>query len=125
MSRFPQAKVQIVQHDLKVADRSDVKPTVEDEWPNTEPEHDSNTLTTEVLTAPHQVPQSLNPAYQANPNIEVETFEYHEEVGDIFNSIDSPAHCVSSDFKMSAGIARTIQRKNPTNYSKFDTRQQK
>ena len=125
LSRIPQAKVQIIHHDPKVVDLSEVQPTVEDEWPNAKPGTDSNTLPTEVLTTPHQAPQPPNPTSSANPNTEVETFEYHEKVGDIFSSSDSLAHCVSSDFKMSAGIARTFRRKYPTNYPKFGTLNQK
>ena len=83
------------------------------------------TLTTEVLTTPHPVPQPPNPSSLANPNTEVQTFEYHEKVGDIFSSSVSLAHCVSSDYKMSAGIARTFRRKYPTNYLKLDTLHQK
>ena len=125
MSRIPQAKVQIVHHDPKVVDLSEVKPTVEDDWPNAKPGIDPNTLPTEVVTTPHQAPQPRNPSSSANPNTEVETLEYHEKLGDIFRSSDSLAHCVSSDFKMSAGIARTFRRKYPTNYPKFGTLNQK
>ena len=125
LSRIPQAKVQIIHHDPKVADLSEVKPTVENEWPNAKPGMDPNTLPTGVLNTPHQAPQPLNPSSLANPNTEVETFEYHEKVGDILSSNDSLAHCVSLDFKMSAGIARTFRRKYPTNYPKFGTLHQK
>ena len=125
LSRVPQAKVQIIHHDPKVVDLSEVKPTVEDEWPNAKPGIDPNTLPTEVLTTPSPAPPPPNPSSSANPNTEVQTFEYHEKVGDIFSSSDSLAHCVSSDFKMSAGIARTFRRKYPTNYPKFDTLHQK
>ena len=125
LSRIPQAQVQIVHHDPKVVDLPEVKPTVKDEWPNAKPGIDPNTLPTEVLTTPHQAPQPRNPSSSANPNTEVETFEYLEKVGDIFSSSDSLAHCVSSDFKMSAGIARTFRRQYPTNYPKFGTLNQK
>ena len=124
-SRIPQAKVQIIHYDPKVVDLSQVKPTVEVEWPNAKPGNDHNTLPTEALTTRHPAPQSLNPSSLANPNTEVETFEYHEKVADIFSSSDSLAHCVSSDFKMSAGIAHTFRRKYPTNYPKFGTLHQK
>ena len=125
LSRIPQAKVQIVHHDPKVVDLSEVKPTVEDEWPNAKRGIDPNTLPSEVLTTRHQAPQPRNPSSSANPNTEVETFEYHEKVGDILSSSDSLTHCVSSDLKMSAGIARTLRRKYPTNYPKFGTLNQK
>ena len=36
--------------------------------------------------------------------------------GNLFESIDSLAHCISSDFKMSAGIARSFKRKFPYNF---------
>ena len=121
---IPQAKVQIIHHDPKVADISEIKPTV-DEWPNAEPRIDPSTLQNEVASTPHQAPQPLNTSSFANRNTEVGTFEYHEKVGDISSSNDSFAHCVSSDFKMSPGIARTIRRKYPTNYPKFGTLHEK
>ena len=125
LSRIPQAKVQIINHDPRVVDLSEVKPTVEDEGPNAKPGIDLNTLLTEVLTTLHQAPQPLNRSSLANPNTEAGTFEYHEKVGNIFSSNDSLAHCVSSDFKMNAGIARTFRRKYPTKYPKFGTLQSK
>ena len=125
LSRIARAKVQIIHHDPKVVDLSEVKLTVEDERPNAKPGIDPNTLPTEVLTTPHQAPQPSNPSSSANPNTEVETFEYHEKVSHTFSSGDSLAHFVSPDFKMSAGIAHTFRRKYPTNYSKFGTLHQK
>ena len=100
--------MQIIDHDPREANFSEIKPTVEDKWPNFEPEINPNTVLTEVLTAPHGAPQPLNPSSFANPNTEVGTFEYQGKVGDIFNSSSSIADCASFDFKMSAGIARTI-----------------
>ena len=41
---------------------------------------------------------------------------YQEVIGNVFYSKDSIAHCVSADFKMSAGIARLFKRKFPTKY---------
>ena len=41
---------------------------------------------------------------------------YQEVFGNVFDSKDSIAHCVSADFKMSAGIARHFKRKFPTKY---------
>ena len=41
---------------------------------------------------------------------------YQEVIGNLFDSKDSIAHCVSADFKMSAGIARHFKRKFPTKY---------
>ena len=41
---------------------------------------------------------------------------YREVFGNVFDSKDSIAHCVSADFKMSAGIARHFKRKFPTKY---------
>ena len=57
-------------------------PAVEDEWLNAELRHDPTTLPTKVLTTPHQVPTPLNPFSLANPNIEVESFEYHRKSWD-------------------------------------------
>ena len=42
-------------------------------------------------------------------------FELIHENGNLLESKDSLAHCISSDFKMSAGIARSIKRKFPYN----------
>ena len=41
---------------------------------------------------------------------------YQEVIGNVFDSKDSTAHCVSADFKMCAGIARHFKRKFPTEY---------
>ena len=41
---------------------------------------------------------------------------YQEVFGNVFDSEDSFAHCVSADFKMSAGMARHFKRKFPTKY---------
>ena len=90
-------------------------PTVEDDWPNFEPRLDLNTLPTEIPTNPQQVPQTPTLFSLANWTTEVGTFEYHGKVGDISGSNDSLVHRVVLDFKMNAGISRTIWRKFPTN----------
>ena len=41
---------------------------------------------------------------------------YRETVGNLFDTQDSSGHCVSADFKMSAGIARKIRRNYPCTY---------
>ena len=41
---------------------------------------------------------------------------YQEVIGNVFDSKDSIAHCVSVEFKMSARIARYFNRKIPTKY---------
>ena len=43
-------------------------------------------------------------------------FQYSEIQGDVQQSIDSIAHCISADFKLGAGIARSIKRRFPTQY---------
>ena len=43
-------------------------------------------------------------------------FELIHKTGNLFESKDSLAHCISSDFKMSAGIARSFKRKFPYNF---------
>ena len=42
--------------------------------------------------------------------------ELVQKNGNLFESKDSLAHCISSDFKMSAGIARSFKRKFPHNF---------
>ena len=39
-----------------------------------------------------------------------------EIIGNVFDSKDSIAHCVSGDFKINTGIARHFKRKFPTKY---------
>ena len=41
-------------------------------------------------------------------------FQYSEIQGDVLQSTDSIAHCISADFKLGAGIARSIRRRFPT-----------
>ena len=62
--------------------------TSSEEWPNRE------------------IPQNS----QFSPDILSALIRYQDIIGDLFHSTDSLAHCASADFKMSAGIARKIQR---------------
>ena len=50
------------------------------------------------------------------PKVATGINNYEEVIGNVFDSKDSIAHCVSADFKMSAGIARHFKRKFPTKY---------
>ena len=50
------------------------------------------------------------------PKIATAANNYQEVFGNKFDSKDSFAHCVSADFKESAGIARQFKRKFPTKY---------
>ena len=52
----------------------------------------------------------------ANPDIGNKPHNYQERNGNLFQATESIAHCVSADFKMSAGLARKIRRKYPTEY---------
>ena len=45
--------------------------------------------------------------------VKTKCFELIHKTGNLFDSKDSLAHCISSDFKMSAGIARSFKRKFP------------
>ena len=48
--------------------------------------------------------------------VKMKIFELNYKTGNLFESKDSLAHCISSDFKMSAGIARSFKRKFPYNF---------
>ena len=50
------------------------------------------------------------------PNVADVISNYQEVIGNVFNSKNSIAHCVSANFKMSTGIARHFKRKFPTKY---------
>ena len=50
------------------------------------------------------------------PQVATVINNYQEVIGNVFDSKDSIAHCVSADFEMSAGIARHFKRKFPTEY---------
>ena len=50
------------------------------------------------------------------PKVATGINNYQEVIGNVFDSKDSIAHCVSADFEMSAGIARHFKRKFPTKY---------
>ena len=60
-----------------------------------------------------------------NPTITTAIDNYQEVIGNVFDCKDSIAHCVSADFKMSAGIGRRFKRKfltkYPTNLDNFYT----
>ena len=68
--------------------------TSSEEWPNREIPRNSQFLP-DILSAP---------------------IRYQEIIGDVFHSTDSLAFCVSADSKMSAGIARKMQRNFSTSY---------
>ena len=48
------------------------------------------------------------------PKVATVINNYQEVIGNVFDSKDSIAHCVSAHLKMSAGIARHFERKFPT-----------
>ena len=48
--------------------------------------------------------------------VKTKFFELIHKNGNLFESKDSLAHCISSDFKMSAEIARSFKRKFPCNF---------
>ena len=48
--------------------------------------------------------------------VKTKFFELIQNIGKVFESKDSLAHCKSSDFKMSAGIARSFKRKFSYNF---------
>ena len=48
--------------------------------------------------------------------VKIKFFELVHKIGNLFESKDSLAHCISTDFKMSAGIARSFKRKFPYNF---------
>ena len=48
--------------------------------------------------------------------IKTKFFEFIHKTDNLFDSRDSLAHCISSDFKLSAGIARSFKRKFPYNF---------
>ena len=50
------------------------------------------------------------------PKVATVINNHQEVIGNVFDSNDSIAHCVSADFKMSAGLARKFKRKFPTKY---------
>ena len=50
------------------------------------------------------------------PKVATAISNYQEVIGNVFDSNDSIAHCISADFKMSAGIARHFIRKFRTKY---------
>ena len=50
------------------------------------------------------------------PRVATVINNYQEVIGNVFDSKDSIARCVSADFKISAGVARHFKRKFPTKY---------
>ena len=50
------------------------------------------------------------------PQVATVINNYQEVIGNVFDSKDSIAHCVSADFEKSAGIARQFKRKFRTKY---------
>ena len=48
--------------------------------------------------------------------VKTKFFQLNLKNGNLFESKDSIAHCISSDFKISAGIAQNFKRKSPYNF---------
>ena len=49
-------------------------------------------------------------------------FELVEVIGNLFDSTDSIAHSISSDFKLAAGIAKQVREAFPTTYPEFGSK---
>ena len=60
-----------------------------------------------IVFSASQDPQPPQKKKKKNDN--VSKFQFREITGDLFGSSDSLAHCVSEDFKMGAGIAKTFK----------------
>ena len=50
------------------------------------------------------------------PKVATGIDNYQEVIGNVFDSKDSIAHCVSANFEISAGIARQFKQKFPTKH---------
>ena len=64
--------------------------------------------------APEEDQEGPNRRKESPPD--TKHFQYSEIQGDVLQSIDSIANCFSADFKLGAGIARSIKRRPPTQY---------
>ena len=53
------------------------------------------------------------------PQVATVINNYQEVNGNVFDSKDSITHCVSANFKITAGIARDFKRKFPTKYPSY------
>ena len=124
LSRIPTKPVLLVSEEPNVARIEQTG-----EWPNAQSARDIN----DIPPAPAPIPgdvlerlpskcrvirsKSSEPLRQRDVfEVATEPKKYTEINGDLFDSKDSIAHCVSADFKMSSGIARSIKRKYPTVY---------
>ena len=75
-----------------------------------------NTIATEdpAADAPEEDQEWPNRTNESPPDPKY--FQYSEIQGDLLQSTESIAHCISADFKLGAGIARGIKRRFPTQY---------
>ena len=75
-----------------------------------------NAIATEdpAANAPEDDQEWPNRTNESPPD--TKQFQYSEVQGDVLQSTDSLAHCISADFKLGAGIARSIKRRFPTQY---------
>ena len=78
----------------------------------TQKNDDDHASTSSVEWPNREIPRNS----QFSPDILSAPIRYQEIIGDLFHSTDSLAHCVSADFKMSAGIARKIRRNFSASY---------
>ena len=75
-----------------------------------------NAIVTEdpAAYAPEEDPEWPNRTKESPPD--PKHFQYLEIQGDVLQSTDCIAHCISAEFKLGAGIARRIKRRFPTQY---------
>ena len=142
LSRMPPLPVEMITREPNVQNNVEQLTTdrSETEWPNAQPKkpsleipRDSAAIPDEIindLTEPNPSPTRDTSINKVNKKLKVssnndpatETAKggdrYNEVLSDLFTSTASLAHCVSADFKMNAGIARSIKRKYPTDYPK-------
>ena len=75
-----------------------------------------NAIVTEdpATDAPEEDQERPNRTNESPPD--PKHFQYSEIQGEVLQSTDSIAHCISADFKLGAGIARNNKRRFPMEY---------
>ena len=141
LSRIPTESVQLTQEcRTGVPGATKMKNCNNDEeWPNAQSNYSVHLLPRDTASIPLQAVIELNektnihskdktgdlleheqpqekPLQEELVITETGIVKYREVKGDLFSSSESLAHCISADFKMSSGIARSFKRKFPAQY---------
>ena len=113
LSRVPSHEVNVVAHNSSGIECPHQDESNQWEHSTMTQKNDDDQASTNTEEWPNrEIPRNS----QFSPDIVSAPIRYQEIIGDLFHSTDCLAYCVSTDFKVSAGIAHKIRRNFSTRY---------